>query len=119
MLSVHEDRALCEGLPLKNPPLGRQAGGRGEIAALGGGNHHPATCSPLKEVEKGGGSGRQSALRPARPSVPPEDTHSSGIRCFLCSEFGHRRRDYPKLSRAAQHPNGQGLTSRSPVSNQQ
>ena len=65
------------------------------------------------------GSGRQSFRGPARPWGPPEDTLSSGIQCFHCNEFGHRRRDCPKFSRAAQHPNGQGSTSRSPASNQQ
>jgi hypothetical protein len=63
--------------------------------------------------------GGHNFQRPTRPWVPPDDTRPAGIQCFHCHEFGHRRRVCPRLSRAVQHPNGQGSMLRSPVSNPQ
>jgi hypothetical protein len=66
-----------------------------------------------------GGPGGQNFRRPARAWVQPEDTRPPGIQCHHCREFGPRRRDGRNLPRSAQYPNGQGSTSRSPVSNPQ
>jgi hypothetical protein len=68
-------------------------------------------------IRNRGGPSGQGPRRPVRPWVPSGDSRPSGIQCFNCQEFGHIRRDCPKLDRAFRHPNGQGSTLRSPVSN--
>jgi hypothetical protein len=65
-----------------------------------------------------GRPGFQNFRKPTRQWATAEGARPLGIQCFYCREYGHRYRDCPKLSRAAQHPNGQGSTPRSPVSNQ-
>jgi hypothetical protein len=66
-----------------------------------------------------GEPGGQNFWRPVRAWVPQEDTRPSGTQCYHRREGGPRRRGGSNLSRSAQHPNGQGSTSRSPVSNPQ
>jgi len=47
----------------------------------------------------------------------PEGSLPSGLQCFHCQQFGHLRRECPKLSQ--KYPNGQGSTYRSLTSSQQ
>jgi hypothetical protein len=72
--------------------------------------------APRGSRNNGGPSG-QGPRRQARPLVPPGNNRRLDIQCFNCQEFGHMRRDCPKVNRASQYPNGQGSTLRSPASN--
>jgi hypothetical protein len=49
---------------------------------------------------------------------PSESSRWSGLQCFNCHQFGHVRRDCPKLSQVEQNPNGPGSAYRSQMSNQ-
>jgi hypothetical protein len=38
----------------------------------------------------------------------PEGSRPSGLQCFQCRQFGHLRRECPRLSQRTPHTNGQG-----------
>jgi hypothetical protein len=79
------------------------------------GNDHESQA-PSVSRNNGGPSG-QDPRRQARPWVSPGRNRQIDIQCFNCQEFGHMRRNFPRVSRASQHPNGPGSTLRSPASN--
>jgi hypothetical protein len=68
-----------------------------------------------RRSENGGGTSRNP---PERQRQFNEGSHSSGVQCFQCQQFGPRRRDCPKWSQFGQNPNGPGSAYRSPTSNQ-
>jgi hypothetical protein len=49
----------------------------------------------------------------------PDGSRPSGLQCFQCRQFGHLRRECPKLSQKSPPPHGQGSTYRSVTSSQQ
>ena len=71
----------------------------------------------VNQVGRGKFSGQFSRNPAEKPRYLVEDSRHSGLQCFHCQEFGHRRRDCPKLS--SQYPNGQGSTYRSLTSSRQ
>jgi hypothetical protein len=90
---------------------GDQCGRRG-----GGPCREPQVTRRDRDRDRGG-SREQDSRRPTRPWVSSGDARSSGIQCIHCQEFGHLRRECPKVFQAIRHPNGRSSALRSPASN--
>ncbi|PNF33548.1 hypothetical protein B7P43_G17358 [Cryptotermes secundus] len=95
-------------------------GWRTQSGQRGNGRGGPPYTHMATRGDRSGGSPRGREIRrPARPWVPYDEGRMFEIQCHKCREFGHRRRECPRVPRANSPPNGHGSALRSPVSNPQ